>query len=234
MGGLWVDYNLMSNVPGLHVLGEANFSDHGANRLGASALMQGLADGYFVIPSTIANYLASQLGKKVSPDRPEFKAAEQEVRDRIKRLLSAKGKKTVTTFHRELGLLVWDKCGMTRDAQGLNEALQKIPAMREEFWGNVNVLGDGEEFNQALEHAGRVADFLEFAELMCLDALERNESCGCHFRTEHQTKEGEALRNDNDYCYVSAWEYAGQEARPNLVKEPLAFENVKLTQRSYK
>jgi len=234
MGGLWVDYNLMSNVPGLHVLGEANFSDHGANRLGASALMQGLADGYFVIPSTIANYLASQLGKKVSPDRPEFKAVEQEVRDRIKRLLSAKGKKTVTTFHRELGLLVWDKCGMTRDAQGLNEALQKIPAMREEFWGNVNVLGDGEEFNQALEHAGRVADFLEFAELMCLDALERNESCGCHFRTEHQTKEGEALRNDNDYCYVSAWEYAGPEARPNLVKEPLAFENVKLTQRSYK
>ena len=234
MGGLWVDYNLMSNVPGLHVLGEANFSDHGANRLGASALMQGLADGYFVIPSTIANYLASQLGKKVSPDRPEFKAAEQEVRDRIKRLLSAKGKKTVTTFHRELGLLVWDKCGMTRDAQGLKEALQKIPAMREEFWENVNVLGDGEEFNQALEHAGRVADFLEFAELMCLDALERNESCGCHFRTEHQTKEGEALRNDNDYCYVSAWEYAGPEARPNLVKEPLAFENVKLTQRSYK
>jgi succinate dehydrogenase / fumarate reductase flavoprotein subunit len=234
MGGLWVDYNLMSNVPGLHVLGEANFSDHGANRLGASALMQGLADGYFVIPSTIANYLASQLGKKVSPDRPEFKAAEQEVRDRIKRLLSAKGKKTVTTFHRELGLLVWDKCGMTRDAQGLNEALQKIPAMREEFWENVNVLGDGEEFNQALEHAGRVADFLEFAELMCLDALERNESCGCHFRTEHQTKEGEALRDDNDYCYVAAWEYAGPEAKPNLVKEPLAFENVKLTQRSYK
>jgi succinate dehydrogenase / fumarate reductase, flavoprotein subunit len=234
MGGLWVDYNLMSNVPGLHVLGEANFSDHGANRLGASALMQGLADGYFVIPSTVANYLAPQLGKKVSPDQPEFKAAEKEVRDRIKRLLSAKGKKTVTTFHRELGLLVWDKCGMTRDAQGLKEALQKIPAMREEFWGNVNVLGDGEEFNQALEHAGRVADFLEFAELMCLDALERNESCGCHFRTEHQTKEGEALRNDSDYCYVAAWDYAGQEARPNLVKEPLAFENVKLTQRSYK
>jgi succinate dehydrogenase / fumarate reductase, flavoprotein subunit len=234
MGGLWVDYNLMSNIPGLHVLGEANFSDHGANRLGASALMQGLADGYFVIPSTIANYLALQLGKKVSPDRPEFKAVEQDVRDRIKRLLSVKGKKTVTTFHRELGLLVWDKCGMTRDAEGLKEALQKIPAMREEFWGNVNVLGDGGEFNQALEHAGRVADFLEFAELMCLDALGRNESCGCHFRIEYQTKEGEALRNDTDYCYVSAWEYTGAEARPNLIKEPLVFENVKLTQRSYK
>jgi len=234
MGGLWVDYNLMSNIPGLHVLGEANFSDHGANRLGASALMQGLADGYFVIPSTIANYLAPQLGKKVSPDRPEFKAAEQDVQGRIKRLLSVKGKKTVTTFHQELGLLVWDKCGMMRGAQGLEEALQKIPAMREEFWENVNVLGDGGEFNQALEHAGRVADFLEFAELMCLDALDRNESCGCHFRTESQTKDGEALRNDNDYCYVAAWEYAGQEATPILVKEPLVFEYVKLTQRSYK
>jgi succinate dehydrogenase / fumarate reductase, flavoprotein subunit len=232
MGGLWVDYNLMSNIPGLHVLGEANFSDHGANRLGASALMQGLADGYFVIPSTIANYLAPQLGKKVSPDRPEFKAAEQDVQGRIKRLLSVKGKKTVTTFHQELGLLVWDKCGMMRGAQGLKEALQKIPAMREEFWENVNVLGDGGEFNQALEHAGRVADFLEFAELMCLDALDRNESCGCHFRTESQTKDGEALRNDNDYCYVAAWEYAGQEATPILVKEPLVFEYVKLTQRS--
>jgi succinate dehydrogenase / fumarate reductase, flavoprotein subunit len=234
MGGLWVDYNLMSNIPGLHVLGEANFSDHGANRLGASALMQGLADGYFVIPSTIANYLAPQLGKKISPDRPEFKAAEQDVQGRIKRLLSVKGKKTVTTFHQELGLLVWDKCGMMRGAQGLKEALQKIPAMREEFWENVNVLGDGGEFNQALEHAGRVADFLEFAELMCLDALDRNESCGCHFRIESQTKEGEALRNDNDYCYVAAWEYTGAEARPNLIKEPLVFENVKLTQRSYK
>jgi succinate dehydrogenase / fumarate reductase flavoprotein subunit len=234
MGGLWVDYNLMSNIPGLYVLGEANFSDHGANRLGASALMQGLSDGYFVVPATIANYLATQLGKKVSAERPEFKAAEKDVSSRIDRLLSVKGKKTVTTFHRELGLLVWDKCGMARDAQGLQEALQKIPAMRAEFWENVNVLGDGREFNQALEHAGRVADFLEFAELMCLDALERNESCGCHFRVEHQTKEGEALRNDNDYCCVSAWEYAGQDTRPNLIKEPLIFENVKLSQRSYK
>jgi succinate dehydrogenase / fumarate reductase flavoprotein subunit len=234
MGGLWVDYNLMSNIPGLYVLGEANFSDHGANRLGASALMQGLSDGYFVIPATIANYLATQLGKKVSVDRSEFKATEKDVSSRIDRLLSVKGKKTVSTFHRELGLLVWDKCGMARDAQGLQEALQKIPAMRAEFWENVNVLGDGREFNQALEHAGRVADFLEFAELMCLDALERNESCGCHFRLEHQTKEGEALRDDNDYCYVAAWEYTGQDARPNLIKEPLIFENVKLSQRSYK
>jgi succinate dehydrogenase / fumarate reductase, flavoprotein subunit len=234
MGGLWVDYNLMSNVPGLYVLGEANFSDHGANRLGASALMQGLSDGYFVIPATIANYLATQLGKKVSAERPEFKAAEKDVSGRIDRLLAVKGKKTVTTFHRELGLLVWDKCGMARDAQGLQEALRKIPAMRTEFWENVNVLGDGREFNQALEHAGRVADFLEFAELMCLDALERNESCGCHFRLEYQTKEGEALRNDNDYCYVAAWDYAGEDARPNVIKEPLIFENVKLSQRSYK
>jgi succinate dehydrogenase / fumarate reductase flavoprotein subunit len=234
MGGLWVDYNLMSNIPGLHVLGEANFSDHGANRLGASALMQGLSDGYFVIPSTIANYLATQMGKKVSVEQPEFKAVEAEVRSRISRLLSIKGKKTVSTFHRELGLLVWDKCGMSRDAQGLEEAIQKISAMRTEFWENVNVLGDGTEFNQALEQAGRVADFLEFAELMCLDALERNESCGGHFRVESQTKEGEALRDDEHYCHVSAWEYAGPEARSNLIKEPLGFEYVKLSQRSYK
>jgi succinate dehydrogenase / fumarate reductase, flavoprotein subunit len=234
MGGLWVDYNLMSNVPGLHVLGEANFSDHGANRLGASALMQGLSDGYFVIPSTIANYLATQMGKRVSADQSEFKAAENEVRTRISRLLSIKGKKTTTTFHRELGLLVWDKCGMARDAQGLQEALQKIPAMRAEFWENVNVLGDGAEFNQALEHAGRVADFLEFAELMCLDALERKESCGGHFRLESQTKEGEALRDDEHYCHVAAWEHTGLDTPPNLIKESLGFEYVKLSQRSYK
>ena len=234
MGGLWVDYNLMSNIPGLHVLGEANFSDHGANRLGASALMQGLSDGYFVIPSTIANYLATQLGKKVSVDAPEFKEVEAGVRTRIQKLLSIKGKKSVTTFHRDLGLLLWDKCGMARDAQGLQEAIQKIGAMRCEFWQNVNVLGDGMELNQALEHAGRVADFLEFAELMCLDALDRNESCGGHFRLEHQTKEGEALRDDENYCNVSAWEYTGENAQPNLVKEPLIFEYVKLSQRSYK
>jgi succinate dehydrogenase / fumarate reductase flavoprotein subunit len=234
MGGLWVDYNLMSNVPGLHVLGEANFSDHGANRLGASALMQGLADGYFVIPYTLGNYLATQMGKKISSDRLEFKAAEEEVRGRIKKLLSINGKKTVTSFHRELGLLVWEKCGMTRSAEGLQEALQQIPALREEFWQNVNVLGDGQELNQSLEFAGRVADFLEFAELMCLDALERNESCGGHFRVEYQTQDGEALRNDDDFCHVAAWEFQGANQRPAMHKEPLLFENVRLAQRSYK
>ena len=234
MGGLWVDYNLMSNVPGLHVLGEANFSDHGANRLGASAIMQGLADGYFVIPYTLGNYLATQMGKKVSVDRPEFKAVEEEVRSRVKGLLSIKGKRTVTSFHRELGLLVWEKCGMARSKEGLEEALQKIPALREEFWQNVNVLGDGQELNQSLEFAGRVADFLEFAELMCLDAFERNESCGGHFRVEYQTADGEALRNDDEFCHVSAWEYNGSRKRPVAYKEPLLFENVRLAQRSYK
>ena len=234
MGGLWVDYNLMSNLPGLHVLGEANFSDHGANRLGASALMQGLADGYFVIPYTVGNYLAAELGEKFSVDRPEFKAAEKEVRARIERLLSIRGKKTAADFHRELGLLLWEKCGMARDAAGLKEALQRIPELRQEFWENVNVLGGNEEFNQALEYAGRVADFLEFGELMCLDALERNESCGGHFRTEYQTEEGEALRNDDDFCHVAAWQYAGPDSRPIRNVEPLVFENVKLSQRSYK
>jgi succinate dehydrogenase / fumarate reductase, flavoprotein subunit len=234
MGGLWVDYNLMSTIPGLHVLGEANFSDHGANRLGASALMQGLADGYFVIPYTIGNYLATQMGKKISADRPEFKAVEQETRDRIAKLLSIKGKKTVTAFHRELGLLVWDKCGMARSASGLQEALRQIPALREEFWQNVNVLGDSKDFCQSLEHAGRVADFLEFAELMCLDAYERNESCGGHFRVEYQTDEGEALRNDDEFCHVAAWQYNGLDQRPIRNVEPLEFENVKLAQRSYK
>ncbi|HZC36589.1 MAG TPA: fumarate reductase/succinate dehydrogenase flavoprotein subunit, partial [Chthoniobacterales bacterium] len=234
MGGLWVDYNLMSNLPGLHVLGEANFSDHGANRLGASALMQGLADGYFVIPCTIGNYLATQLNKKISVDRPEFAAAEEEVRQRIKQLLSIRGKRTVTSFHRELGLLLWEKCGMARSRAGLKVALQKIPALREEFWQNVNVLGEGGEFNQALEQAGRVADFLEFAELMCQDALERNESCGGHFRTEYQTEEGEALRNDEEFCHVAAWQYNGPNSQPTRNIEPLEFEAVKLAQRSYK
>jgi succinate dehydrogenase / fumarate reductase flavoprotein subunit len=234
MGGLWVDYNLMSTIPGFHVLGEANFSDHGANRLGASALMQGLADGYFVIPYTIGNYLATQMGKKISPDRPEFKAVEQEVRDRIAKLLSIKGKKSVTTFHREVGLLLWDKCGMARSASGLQEALQKIPGIGEEFWQNVNVLGDSQDFCQSLEHAGRVADFLEFAELMCLDAFERNESCGGHFRVEYQTEEGEALRNDDEFCYVAAWRFNREGQRPTREIEPLVFENVKLAQRSYK
>jgi succinate dehydrogenase / fumarate reductase flavoprotein subunit len=234
MGGLWVDYNLMSNVPGLHVLGEANFSDHGANRLGASALMQGLADGYFVIPSTIANYLATQLGKKVSVDRPEFKATENEVRQRVHRLLSIKGKRTATSFHRELGLLLWEKCGMARSRESLEEALQKIPSLREEFWQNLNLQGGDMELNQSLEQAGRVADFLEFAELMCLDALEREESCGGHFREEYQTKEGEAVRNDADFCHVAAWQYTGEDSKPVRNVEPLVFENVKLATRSYK
>jgi succinate dehydrogenase / fumarate reductase flavoprotein subunit len=234
MGGLWVDYNLMSNLPGLHVLGEANFSDHGANRLGASALMQGLADGYFVIPYTIGNYLATQMTRKISVDRPEFAAAKDEVQQRVQRLLSIKGKRTVTSFHRELGLLLWEKCGMARSAASLKEALQKIPSLREEFWENVNVLGAGGEFNQALEQAGRVADFLEFAELMCQDALERNESCGGHFRTEYQTEEGEALRNDDEYCHVAAWQYNGPNSKPTRNIEPLEFESVKLAQRSYK
>jgi succinate dehydrogenase / fumarate reductase, flavoprotein subunit len=234
MGGLWVDYNLMSNVPGLHVLGEANFSDHGANRLGASALMQGLADGYFVIPSTIANYLATQLGKKISVDRPEFKATENEVRERVRKLLSIKGKRTATSFHRELGLLLWEKCGMARSRGSLQEALQKIPSLREEFWQNLNLQGGDMELNQSLEQAGRVADFLEFAELMCLDALEREESCGGHFREEYQTKEGEAVRNDADFCHVAAWQYTGEDSRPVRNVEPLVFENVKLATRSYK
>ncbi|MGA8657101.1 MAG: fumarate reductase/succinate dehydrogenase flavoprotein subunit [Chthoniobacterales bacterium] len=234
MGGLWVDYNLMSNLPGLHVVGEANFSDHGANRLGASALMQGLADGYFVLPYTIGNYLATQMNKKVAIERSEFKLAEKEVRDRTSKLLSINGRKTVTTFHRELGLLMWDRCGMARHADGLKEALRAIPELREEFWKNVNVLGDGREFNQSLEHAGRVADFLEFSELLSLDALERNESCGGHFRVEHQTAEGEALRNDDEFCHVAAWQYNGPDSRPTRNVEPLVFESVKLAQRSYK
>jgi len=234
MGGLWVDYNLMSNLPGLHVLGEANFSDHGANRLGASALMQGLADGYFVIPYTIGNYLATQMNKKISVDRPEFAAARKEVEERIQRLLSIKGKRTVTSFHRELGTLVWEKCGMARSEASLKEALEKIPALREEFWQNVNVLGEGAEFNQALEQAGRVADFLEFAELMCEDALERNESCGGHFRSEYQTEEGEALRNDDEFCHVAAWQYNGPDAKPTRHIEPLEFAEVNLAPRSYK
>jgi succinate dehydrogenase / fumarate reductase, flavoprotein subunit len=234
MGGLWVDYNLMSTIPGLHVLGEANFSDHGANRLGASALMQGLADGYFVIPATISNYLATQLGKKMSVDGPEFKATENEVRERVRKLLSVKGKRTATSFHRELGLLLWEHCGMTRSRQSLQEALQRIPSLREEFWQNLNLQGSGEELNQSLEQAGRVADFLEFAELMCLDALDREESCGGHFRVEYQTKDGEAVRNDEEFCNVSAWQYTGPDSKPVRNVEPLVFETVKLATRSYK
>ena len=234
MGGLWVDYNLMSSIPGLHVLGEANFSDHGANRLGASALMQGLADGYFVIPYTIGDYLARTKLAKVTTDHPEFVAAKQAVEERTKKLLSINGTRTVDSFHRELGKIMWDKCGMARDATGLKQALVEIPKLRAEFWRNVKVPGTGTELNQSLEKAGRVADFLEFAELMCLDALEREESCGGHFRTEYQTADGEAQRNDEKFAYVAAWEYTGEGKPPILNKEPLAFENVHLSTRSYK
>ena len=235
MGGLWVDYNLMSNVPGLHVLGEANFSDHGANRLGASALMQGLADGYFVIPYTIGSYLATQSPqKRPQTSDPAFQQTEKEVRERVQRLLAIKGTRTVDSFHRELGLLMWDKCGMARDKAGLEEAIARIPKLREEFWTNVKVLGAGENINQSLEKAGRVADFLEFGELMCRDALDRNESCGGHFRTEYQTPDGEALRDDENYAYVSAWKYEGEGKEPTLIKEPLVYEQVKLATRSYK
>jgi succinate dehydrogenase / fumarate reductase flavoprotein subunit len=234
MGGLWVDYNLMSNLPGLHVLGEANFSDHGANRLGASALMQGLADGYFVIPTTIANYLVNQKPGSVTTDHPEFKKALEDVQAKTKRMLDIKGKRSVDSFHRELGLLIWDKCGMARDRAGLSEALSKIPALREEFWNNVLIPGSGDVANPELEKAGRVADFLEFGELLCYDAREREESCGGHFRTEYQYEDGEAKRDDENYRHVSAWEYSGDFAKPNLHKEQLDFEAVKLAVRSYK
>jgi len=234
MGGLWVDYNLMSTIPGLHVLGEANFSDHGANRLGASALMQGLADGYFVIPYTIGNYLAGVKPGEVTNEHPEFKKAVADVEGRVSKFLSINGKRTTSSFHRELGMLMWNNCGMARSEASLKEALQRIPEIREEFWNNVNVVGSANELNTALEHAGRVADFLEFAELMCIDALERDESCGGHFRTEHQTEDGEAKRNDDTFCHASVWEYSGNTAKPNLHKEQLTFENVKLATRSYK
>mgnify|MGYP000193047125 CR=1 FL=1 len=234
MGGLWVDYNLMSNIPGLFVLGEANFSDHGANRLGASALMQGLADGYFVIPYTLGNYLAQNKFAPVSASTSEVRAAEADVKERTTQLLSIKGKRTVDSFHRELGKLCWDKCGMARDAAGLKEALVRIPMLREEFWQNLYLSGSGEELNQALEKAGRVADFFEFAELMVRDALHREESCGGHFRTEHQTPEGEAARDDENFTYVGAWEFKGVGVEPELHKETLTFDYVKPSQRSYK
>ena len=234
MGGLWVDYNLMSTIPGLHVAGEANFSDHGANRLGASALMQGLADGYFVLPYTIGDYLASARLEPVSANAPEVKAAVADVASRIRKLLGVNGTRTVASFHRELGKIMWEYCGMARDAAGLRKALARIPALREEFWSDVTIPGSGEELNQTLEHAGRVADFLELGELMCRDALHREESCGGHFRTEYQTPDGEALRDDEKFAYVAAWEYAGEGKSPVLNKEPLMFENIKLSQRSYK
>jgi succinate dehydrogenase flavoprotein subunit len=234
MGGLWVDYNLMSNIPGLYVLGEANFSDHGANRLGASALMQGLADGYFIIPYTIASYFASMKEPRPKTDHAEFKKSEEEIADRCRKFLAIRGKKTVTEFHRELGKLLWEKCGMARNASGLKEALARIPAIRREFWENVDVLGEEGELNQSLEYAGRVADFLEFGELLVFDALMREESCGGHFREEYQTEDCEALRNDKDFAYVSAWEFKGVDQYPVLHKEPLIYEEVKVTQRSYK
>jgi succinate dehydrogenase / fumarate reductase flavoprotein subunit len=234
MGGLWVDYYLMSNLPGLFVIGEANFSDHGANRLGASALMQGLADGYFILPYTIGVYLSTMKKEAVSTDHPECKNAEKAVEEQTKKMLSIKGKRTPTSFHRELGHLLWEKCGMARNDAGLREALQRIPALREEFWKNLNINGESTELNMALERAGRVADFLEFGELLCLDALTRTESCGGHFREESQTSEGEALRNDGEFSYASVWEYAGPDKPAVLNKEPLTFDTVKPSERSYK
>jgi succinate dehydrogenase / fumarate reductase flavoprotein subunit len=234
MGGLWVDYNLMSTIPGLYVIGEANFSDHGANRLGASALMQGLADGYFVLPNTINDYIASTKLEKCDNGHPAVREAEQQVTCVTRRLLEIKGTRSVDSFHRELGKLMWEYCGMSRTEEGLKHALGRIPELREEFWNGVKVLGTGDEFNQSLEKAGRVADFFELSELMCLDALERAESCGGHFREEFQTPDGEALRDDKDYSYVSAWGFRGVGNPPELSKEPLDFEYVHPTQRSYK
>ena len=234
MGGLWVDYNLMTSVDGLYAIGEANFSDHGANRLGASALMQGLADGYFVLPYTIGNYLAGMAYDKVETTEEPFKDVEKEVKDRMNKLLSINGNKTVDEYHKELGKIMWNYCGMARNEEGLNIAKQKIRELREDFWKNVKVLGDNEEMNQSLEKAGRLADFLELGELMVDDAQDRKESCGGHFREESQTPEGEAKRIDDEYSYVAAWKYNGEGQPEILEKEPLEFENVKLTQRSYK
>jgi succinate dehydrogenase / fumarate reductase flavoprotein subunit len=234
MGGLWVDYNLMSTIPGLHVLGEANFSDHGANRLGASALMQGLADGYFVIPYTIGHYLTSTELPKVSPDAQECHAAVEEARGRLNKLLAIKGDKTVLEYHRECGRILWDYVGMSRTAEGLKKAADDLKRLKQEFWQNVNVAGDQNLLNKNLEFAGRVADFIELGELMARDALQRNESCGGHFREEYQTPDGEARRDDQNFCYVAAWEFKGDGQEPEMHKEPLTFENVKLTQRSYK
>ena len=235
MGGLWVDYNLMSNMPGLFVLGEANFCDHGANRLGASALMQGLADGYFVLPCTIGNYLAPQIGKQPATRSAGIQSRRKTaVRERTQRLLGIKGKRSVDHFHRELGRIMWDYCGMARTERSLQRALAQIPPLREEFWKNVNVPGEGEALNVALEKAGRVADFLEFGELLCLDALERRESCGGHFREEFQYPDGEAKRDDENFQHVAAWEYHRRNAKPARHVEPLVFEEVHPSVRSYK
>ncbi|HVO96887.1 MAG TPA: fumarate reductase/succinate dehydrogenase flavoprotein subunit [Bryobacteraceae bacterium] len=234
MGGLWVDYQLMSTIPGLFVIGEANFSDHGANRLGASALMQGLSDGYFIIPYTLGNYLASNKLDKVDASHAEFAAAKDAVMQKISALLAAKGTRTVDSFHRELGRIMWDECGMSRNAAGLESAITRIRELREQYWREVRVLGANEEINQSLEKAGRVADFFELGELMCQDALRRNESCGGHFREEYQTPDGEAQRDDENFSYVAAWEYAGADQPPKLNKEPLTFDYVHPSQRSYK
>ena len=234
MGGLWVDYNLMSTIPGLFVLGEANFSDHGANRLGASALMQGLADGYFIIPYTIGGYLAGASFNPVDENHTAFGESVKRANDLTERLLSIKGKRTVSDFHRELGHILWEYCGMSRNESGMRKAKELIPKLREAFWKDVNVPGASADFNQSLERAGRVADFLEFAELLVEDALSRKESCGCHFNEMYQTEDHEALRDDETCCYVAAWEFTGQGEAPRLHKEPLTFENVGLTQRSYK
>jgi succinate dehydrogenase / fumarate reductase flavoprotein subunit len=234
MGGLWVDYNLQSTIPGLHVIGEANFSDHGANRLGASALMQGLADGYFVIPYTLGNYLAQTTPGEASTDDAAFAEAEGAVRGNIERLLAARGKRTPRDFHWELGRLLWNHCGMTRDAEGLRDTAGKIRSLRDEFWQDVRVAGSGEDLNQHLEYAGRVADYFELGELIAIDAYNRNESCGCHLREDHQNEEGEAVRDDENFSYVAAWEYTGDLSKPRLHKEELDFENVHLAVRNYK
>ena len=236
MGGLWVDYNLMSTVDGLYVIGEANFSDHGANRLGASALMQGLADGYFVLPATIADYFAKMgpAHSTVDTDHQQFRQVEQECNDRISTLLNINGSRTVDSFHRELGRIMWENCGMSRNSDGLEEAIKKIPELKQEFWENVQVTGTADDLNTSLEKAGRVADFLEFGELMCRDALAREESCGGHFRSEFQTEDGEAVRNDDDFCHVAVWEHNGDDAEPIRHREELEFENVQLATRSYK
>jgi succinate dehydrogenase / fumarate reductase flavoprotein subunit len=234
MGGLWVDYNLMTTVPGLFALGECNFSDHGANRLGASALMQGLADGYFIIPYTIGGYLAGTSFESVTADHPAFKDSTGLVQDQTQRLLSVNGKRTVDSFHRQLGLIMWEYCGMSRNNEGLAKARTQIQSLREEFWKNVRVPGKTNDVNQSLERAGRVADYFDFAELMLMDALNRQESCGGHFNEAYQTEDNEAMRDDENFCYVAAWESRGSKEDPVLHKEPLKFENVKLTQRSYK
>ena len=235
MGGLWVDYNLMTSVPGLYALGECNFSDHGANRLGASALMQGLADGYFVLPYTIADYLAGEIHtKRISTDTKEFNDAEKDVKDTVEKLISINGKQSVDAFHKKLGKIMWEYCGMGRNEAGLKKALELIPELRKEFWKDVKVTGGSGEYNPEIEKAGRVADFIELGELLARDALNRKESCGGHFREEMQTEEGEAKRDDDNFAYVAAWEFKGVDAEPALNKEPLEFKDIKIAQRNYK